>query len=101
MLVMALATMTAQAQDDAEQVASAPAETITLDLSRGTYQLGGSATANIALLPATTESQTDVYLLLSPQGGYFIVDRVELFVGVDLLVDETGLEVGVFAGFDY
>ncbi len=72
--------------------AGAHADDTGLDLRRGTYQLGGSATANIALV----DSEPDVYLLIKPNGGIFVADRTELWLGLNMLVDEVeGFDVSV------
>ena len=89
--VMMMATMAfaqSSKDDDAEG----------LDLSPGTLQFGGRATANIALLD---DGNTDVYLLLSPSFGVFAFNKGQTWIAVDLLVDETGFDVGVRGGLDY
>ena len=97
-LLLAATTLVAQAHDDDDDVA--------LDLRAGTYQIGGSATANVALGPLVDPegSGTDIYLLLRPTGGYFVTDNTLLYLGIDVLLDDAeGSQVGfgAFAGVDY
>lgn len=89
MLFLAATAAFAQSVDD---------DDARLDLRAGTYQLGGSATANIALV----DQDTDVYLLISPSFGMFVFDKGQAYLEMDMLVDEvSGFDIGVQGGLDY
>lgn len=89
LVLMAVGAAFAQSDDD---------DYSRLDLTKGTYQLGGAATANVALV----DGDTDVYLLIKPTFGMFVADRTQVYLGVDMLVDEvSGFDIGVRGGVDY
>ncbi|MEN0068558.1 MAG: hypothetical protein AAGA48_40955 [Myxococcota bacterium] len=68
-----------------------------LDLTQGTVQIGGAATANIAFL----DENPDVFLIISPSGGFFASDNTLVRFDLDLLVDEVeGFDAGVSVGLD-
>lgn len=100
MMVLMMATAAlAQSSDTASDDDDAH-----LDLDQWTYEAGGFATANIGLVDIDDDgvNDTDVYLLISPQFGVFVVERGEVYVKLDMLVDEVdGFNVGIRGGFDY
>ncbi|MEZ4236914.1 MAG: hypothetical protein R3F59_12330 [Myxococcota bacterium] len=67
-----------------------------LPMNQGTIELGGRATANIVM----SGGNTDLYLDLSPQIGYFVGRRIELLGGVSMLVNDNDLDVGFYGGVD-
>lgn len=74
------------------------AQAAVLELGKNTYQLGGSATANVAV----QDGQSNIYLLISPEFGYFPANNVEIRFGANFLVDETAeTGFGITAGADY
>lgn len=92
-LLMALVADPALAQDPNSSSDSEYA----IDMSRGTLQVGGLATANIAFI----DENPDVFLIISPSGGLFVADRTLVYFDVDLLVDEVeGFDAGVSVGLD-
>jgi len=97
--VLAL-TSTGFAQDDIEED-----DAYAIDLSRGTLQVGGAATANIAFVDDGANPDQvgpDVFLIISPSGGAFVADRTLLHFDIDLLVDEVeGFDAGLSVGVDY
>jgi hypothetical protein len=68
-----------------------------LSIDEGTFEFGGSATANIVI----ADGVNNVFLQLAPSGGYFVADRVELLAGVEMTVDEGTFDIGFFGGFDF
>lgn len=68
-----------------------------LDLSQGTAELGGSATLNLYGGPGGG----DFAVMITPQAGYFLADRVELFGGVSLWLVDGGSGVGLSVGARY
>jgi hypothetical protein len=79
-------------------LAAAGAEAATLNLEKNTYQFGGTATANIAI----QNGENNIFLLISPEFGYFPADRVELRFAADFLLDEEAeAGFGLAAGVDY
>lgn len=78
-------------------MAATGAQAAVLDLAKGTYQMGGEATANIVVV----NGANDIFLIISPELGYFVANRVELRFGLDLLVDESGTGFGAAVGADY
>jgi hypothetical protein len=67
-----------------------------LSIKDGTWSLGGSATANIVM----ADGGSDVFLDLSPSGGFFVADNVELLGGISMQVDEGAFFLGFYAGAD-
>lgn len=68
-----------------------------LSIDDGTFEAGGQATANVLV----DNGVSNVFLELSPSGGYFVADHVELLAGLGMRVDEGALFVGFFGGLDY
>lgn len=68
-----------------------------LDLSKGMKELGGSATLDLF----TGGGNTQVGLFIQPQGGYFIIDNLELLLAASFQVigDATGVGFGVGAHY--
>jgi hypothetical protein len=74
------------------------AQATVLDLSKGTYQMAGKATANIAIV----NGENDIFLIINPELGYFVANRLELYFALNLLIDETtGNGFGAGIGADY
>ncbi|MBM4372249.1 MAG: hypothetical protein FJ098_11380 [Deltaproteobacteria bacterium] len=58
-----------------------------LDLSKGTMQAGGTATFDIEMMmPDKGDSTTGFLLDLAPSFGYFLIDRLELFAGLNFMM---------------
>jgi len=55
-----------------------------LEIGTGTVELGGTATANLAIGNGNTSS----WIQVAPSAGYFIADAVELLGGVNLTIAE-------------
>jgi hypothetical protein len=68
-----------------------------IEVDEGTFELGGHATANIVM----DDFGSNVFLDLSPHGGYFLADQVELLGGMSMIIDEGSLNVGFFGGLDF
>ncbi len=98
-LFLTVLTTTGLAQDDDRETTSeASDDDYAIDLSQGTWTVGGAATANMAFI----DENPDVYLIISPQIGAMVVDRLLVSVDMDLLVDEVeGFDAGVGLGVDY
>ncbi|MEO0605985.1 MAG: hypothetical protein AAF211_31440 [Myxococcota bacterium] len=90
LLILTALTTVGFAQDSDDDYA--------IDLSKGTLQVGGAATANIAFI----DENPDVFLIISPSGGIMVADRTLVNFELDLLVDEVeGFDAGVSLGLDY
>lgn len=68
-----------------------------LNLAQGTAELGGVGTLNLT----STPGDVDLSILLAPQAGIFVADRLELFGGVSLFISQGTEAVGLAAGIRY
>ena len=76
---------------------STSAHATNLSYGAGTFQLGGTATANLWL----DNGNLDSWIALAPSGGIFIADRWELMGAVSFTFDNNGQSSGFAVGPRY